>query len=376
MGNPGSMSKTRKILLALGIGFGGLLLLLVAILLLLLHLFRSYELLWFERGPGTDTETPFALPATRPGTQLRPGERRLPDGFLAIEQSDLDPIGWPLQIVSMKDKAIMVFVPAGEFVSGLTEEQIDALANLDHKIAPMDDCSPYRLKDIRSEIREGMRPAARVRLGAFYIDKYEVSNRQYRCFMAEQEASNHHPGILLRGGGMNVWDNEVRGFYDLWADPKRSHDAQPVTCVSGEDAAAFAAWAGKSLPTYLQWERAAVGDGNRLFPWGSYPLRGVCRCDVSTIREKFFWASIPATVGFYKLDISPFGCNDMGGNVSEWVLGEDVFRPNFRVKGGSAASFWMRQICSAMSDYAEGGKEIGFRTVLCVEGTETSGSGP
>lgn len=373
------MSKTRKILLALGIGFGGLLLLLVAILLLLLLLLRSYELLWFERGPGTDTETAFVLPATRPGTQLRPGEQTLPEGFLATEQSDLDPSGWPLQIVSVKDKAIMVFVPAGEFVSGLTDEQINSLADLDYNIrAPVDNYPPNLLQDILSEIREYVRPApaTRVRLGGFYIDKYEVSNRQYRCFMAGQKASNHHPGILRRGGGMNVWDEEVKGFYDLWADPKRNHDEQPVTCVSGEDAAAFAAWAGKSLPTYLQWERAAVGDGNRLFPWGSYPLRGVCRCDVRTIREKFFWASIPATVGFYKLDISPFGCNDMGGNVSEWVLGEDVFRTNFRVKGGSAASFWMRQICSAMTDYAEGGKEIGFRTVLCVEGTETSGSGP
>ncbi|MCZ6598800.1 MAG: bifunctional serine/threonine-protein kinase/formylglycine-generating enzyme family protein, partial [Planctomycetota bacterium] len=87
----------------------------------------------------------------------------------------------------------------------------------------------------------------RLRLAAFWIDEREVSNREYKRFL---DATGHPAPEFWGGRYDEAWD-------DL-----------PVTQVSFFDAEAFAAWAGKRLPTMLEWERAARGTDGRAVPWG------------------------------------------------------------------------------------------------------------
>ncbi|MGB6975416.1 MAG: SUMF1/EgtB/PvdO family nonheme iron enzyme [Terracidiphilus sp.] len=89
----------------------------------------------------------------------------------------------------------------------------------------------------------------------FYIDKYPVTNAQYKKFL---DASHYHPADDL-----NFLKNWKNGAYPEGAANK------PVTWVSLRDARAYARWAGKRLPHEWEWQYAAQGTDGRLFPWGN-----------------------------------------------------------------------------------------------------------
>lgn len=175
------------------------------------------------------------------------------------------------RVVTGRDGAPMVLVPAGEFLMG-------------------------------NEV-EGDAPSHRVYLDAFYIDRQEVTNARYLKFV---ESTRHR-------APQHVIDPQ----YDLWAGAALTPGVAdlPVVNVDWSDADAYCRWAGKRLPTEAEWEKAARGTDGRLYPWGN-EAPSFARLNFSR-RWQGVYTLQP--VGSYESGSSPYGAQDMAGNVWEWV---------------------------------------------------------
>jgi len=135
---------------------------------------------------------------------------------------------------------------------------------------------------------------------SFYIDKYPVTNKQYKAFM---DAAHYKPKD--RHNFLRDWKN---GTYPAGWENK------PVTWVSLEDARAYAAWAGKRLPHEWEWQYAAQGTDGRLYPWGQKRDTTLIPPADTTRRMRE-----PTDVNAYPAGASPFGVVDMTANVWQWT---------------------------------------------------------
>jgi formylglycine-generating enzyme required for sulfatase activity len=134
---------------------------------------------------------------------------------------------------------------------------------------------------------------------AFYIDKYPVTNAQFKRFM---DASHYKPT-----DDQNFLRDWKGGTYpEGWAN-------KPVTWVSLEDARAYAAWAGKRLPHEWEWQYAAQGLDGRVYPWGND------WSDANVpVPDRDRTLTPPANVD-ERTAPSPFGVMDLVGNVWQWT---------------------------------------------------------
>ncbi len=161
-----------------------------------------------------------------------------------------------------RDEPGMVFVPAGPFIMGSARGEFDE------------------------------EPRHRVELSAYFIDTYEVTNAAYnKCVDAGKCRHQRY-----------------------WRDPALNQPKQPVVAVGWKDGVRYCAWAGKRLPTEAEWEKAARGTDERLYPWGD--------------EFNFRWANMhwdkdghatTAPVGSFPQNVSPYGAYDMAGNAWEWT---------------------------------------------------------
>jgi serine/threonine-protein kinase len=138
------------------------------------------------------------------------------------------------------------------------------------------------------------KPEHKVLVKSFYIDPYEVTNEQYQKFIA---ATGHRLPKHWISGRIPAGEEK-----------------NPVYNVSWQDASAYAAWAGKRLPTEEEWEYAARGDDRRLYPWGN-----AFQPDRTNTKENGARRLEPPG---RSLDKSPFTVMDMAGNISEWTASE------------------------------------------------------
>ncbi|MGH2368740.1 MAG: formylglycine-generating enzyme family protein, partial [Chloroflexota bacterium] len=179
-------------------------------------------------------------------------------------------------------------------------------------------------------------------VGAFLIDRRETTNAEFEAFVA---ATGHVTDAERPGVGWH-WDGAWREVPGAdWRHPRgpgsslEGLDDHPVVQVSWNDAVAYCRWRGRRLPTNAEWERAARGGDMRPYPWGwepprdgpryraSYGTDRCCRADAGD------GALYTAPVGSFPLGRSPFGLEDMAGNVWEWV--EDRFDASRRtIRGG------------------------------------------
>jgi formylglycine-generating enzyme required for sulfatase activity len=181
------------------------------------------------------------------------------------------------------DGGLMVLVPAGSFLMGLPED--DLLA------------------------KEHEKPQRAVRLSAFWIDVYPVTNFRFGRFV---EAGGYDEPRWWTPEGWH-WRERARVRRPLlWEGAGWDGPEQPLAGVSWYEAEAYCRWAGKRLPTDAEWERAARGTDGRRYPWGNdWPGNEHANFDNRVGRT--------TPVGLYPAGVSPCGCQDMAGNVNNWV---------------------------------------------------------
>jgi iron(II)-dependent oxidoreductase len=158
------------------------------------------------------------------------------------------------------------------------------------------------------------RPAHRVTLGAFLIDRHPVTNARYADFLSA--AGTHNPqGERLFD--FDDPDSRVRRAGDRWM-PHSGHEHHPVVEVTWAGARDYCARLGKRLPTEAEWEKAARGVDGRRYPWGGQ--------EPDPTRAQFSARFNEMTpVDAHPAGASPYGVQDMAGNAWEWV--SSVYRP-------------------------------------------------
>jgi serine/threonine-protein kinase len=161
--------------------------------------------------------------------------------------------------INPKDGAVMIYIPAGEFLMGSNNGYDDE------------------------------KPQRRVYLDGYWIYKYPVTVAQYRKFCRVTGRQEPPPP------------------YWGWEDD------HPIVNVSWHDAVAYCEWAGVRLPTEAEWEKAARGTDGRKYPWGNEWDGSKCANSVGSNNLRS-----TAPVGSYPQGVSPYGVHDMAGNVWEW----------------------------------------------------------
>lgn len=180
----------------------------------------------------------------------------------------------------------MAYIPSGWFLMGSSEQ--------DGRIG--------------FEIGVDELPKQKVKLPAFYIDLYEVTEAEYYQFLLAT-GKRKYPGYWKEAGRADQYPD--------------GYERYPVSDVDWFDAVEYCRWAGKRLPTEAEWEKTARGTDGRLWPWGNM-------FEVGRANTKETGGGLPAPrgqksdgwkapIGSHPGDVSPYGVYDMAGNVKEWT---------------------------------------------------------
>lgn len=217
----------------------------------------------------------------------------------------------------------------------------------------------------------------KVQLDEFFIDKYEVTNAEYKEFITVggYVKAEYWQTSVKKNGKLIPMSEAIADFKDktglpgprTWTNqnyPDGTAD-HPVTDISWYEAAAYAAFRGKRLPTVFQWEKAAR-DGAfdprfNAMPWG-FIKQGETTDNRANFRGT---ATVSATAN--EFGMSPYGAFNMAGNVSEWNLNES---PDGFVTSGGA---W-NDLAYSFGAYGEypglyTSNRIGFRCVIVPPGS-------
>lgn len=216
-----------------------------------------------------------------------------------------------------------------------------------------------------------------ISMKSFYMDKYPVTNNQYKRFIDE---TNFHPADTVN-------------FLKHWINgkPKPGEENFPVVNISYEDAQAYAKWAGKRLPTEAEWQYAAQTADGRIWPWGNEVKQKAKEAKNISTTLTLVDYGIPDSafcntgngklypVGKYKKGFNPFGLYDLVGSV--WQMTNDWYQNDtyqyIIMKGGSyynpGGSWWYvqggpkplhyRQMLLRVSQGFERNATVGFRCV-------------
>jgi len=263
--------------------------------------------------------------------------------------------------VNPTDGAEMVWIPGGEFMMGSDPAEIDRLWQ-------KTGWAPIFKGDTTDE-----QPKHRVKVEGFWMYNYEVTAGQYRKFCkATGHAEPSHPS----------WGKQP--------------DDHPVVLVSWHDAQGYCQWAEARLPTEAEWEYAAKGGEDRVFPWGNEWDRKKANSAsfhvgkdlvhfalwMSEFAIKKPWETKVMTTPGGKFPANPYGLYDLAGNVWEWCEDwydrypdstekSENFGEKYRVvRGGGWFAFLLNRLrCGNRGwfDPEDPGLGSGFRCVVSGE---------
>ena len=237
---------------------------------------------------------------------------------LALSLSKNDSGYWE---AAFADSIVMIYVPEGAFIMGNNDN-------------------------------DGALPEHKVNISHYWISQTPVTIGQFRVFVEE---TGYVTEVLDEGHtGPWVYDFDDHGFrpkYGYYWDnafkdviarfPEITiDDRHPVSSVSWNDAIAYTNWLSIktglpiSLPTEAEWEYAARGDDQRIYPWGNETPDGTRANYADDTFEKYFPGTeqalvhygiddgfaITSPVGSFPAGASPVGALDMAGNLTEWVF--------------------------------------------------------
>ena len=233
-----------------------------------------------QRGKGTPTYAgdDFGFRCARAVTQ---GGQEVPWDVLLETQATPQQGAHPSTIIG-QDGAEMVLIPAGDFQMGSND----------------------------SHAHDDEKPVHTVYVDTFYMDKYEVTNAQFKAFVDAnpQWQKDKIDERFHRGGYLRHWNG------NNYPSGESNH---PVTHVSWYAAMAYAQWAGKRLPTEAEWEKAARGRlVGKKYPWGNA---------IDTSQANYKVVGNTTQVGMYAPN--GYGLYDMAGNAWEWCL--DAYEKDF-----------------------------------------------
>jgi formylglycine-generating enzyme required for sulfatase activity len=190
-----------------------------------------------------------------------------------------------------RDGSPMVLIPAGPFRMGLPDNDLFAE---DHE-----------------------KPERTVELAAYWIDLYPVTNARFQRFL---DAGGYGQSQWWTAAGWEWRQRTGTQRPAQWGEPGWDGGEQPAAGVSWYEAAAYARWVGRRLPTDAEWEKAARGTDGRRYPWGNdWPSSRTANFDMHVGRT--------SPVGLFPDGASPYGCLDMAGNVNNWT--SDWYWPEF-----------------------------------------------
>ncbi|HRK33586.1 MAG TPA: SUMF1/EgtB/PvdO family nonheme iron enzyme [Candidatus Hydrogenedentes bacterium] len=197
-------------------------------------------------------KTPARLPV-QPGTYTVAVYAK---GYIMAEQViTVDPAADANVSLVLKEGAVppgMLLIPGGEFTMGTEDRSPDE------------------------------RPRRVVHVEPFYMDKYEVTNAQFKEAFPEYVV-------------------------------KKGQEDYPETGVTWEQATEYAKLVGKRLPTEIEWEKAARGTDVREYPWGQIWDPTIVNVNTGKPGSRLY------PVGHFRANASPYGCLDMAGSVYEWT---------------------------------------------------------
>jgi formylglycine-generating enzyme required for sulfatase activity len=250
--------------------------------------FTSLVLLAITAGCGSHppkTATPTSTP--QPSPTITPEPSSTPTRDVVI----VTPL--PLQ-ARLDEKGIeQVWVPAGSFMIGTSEEDAQALL----AITPVPNWLQYALD------RERPQHEVRIQEG-FWLDRFEVTNTAFQAFIDDK---GYEKTEYWSEAGWKWLSKQSAGTRPKQAGSKPNLPRNNVTWYEAE---AYAHWRGGRLPTEAEWEYAARGPDALIYPWGNEFDASLCNVVQSSGLKP---------VGSYPRGSSWVNAMDMAGNVMEWV---------------------------------------------------------
>lgn len=192
-------------------------------------------------------------------------------------------------------------------------------------------------------------------IGAFRLDKYEVTVGRFRAFVAAGGGTRAHPPAVgtgmhphIPGSGWEAsWNMSLApdtaalmaaleggptapacGTRRTWTDAPGPTENLPVNCITWYEAMAFCAWDGGFLPTEAEWNYAAAGgDEQRAYPWSSPPSSRAIDVARASYACTGAGCNVITAVGTKPAGDARWGHSDLAGNVYEWTL--DWWAPSY-----------------------------------------------